>query len=124
MTQLMIYIWLKLDTIHGTLSALFWCVTMSILIIVVISSIYWFVEGKPHEMSKKLPFKSVALTLLTLLALSIITPTTKQAAVMFGVPYLINNAKEVNLDKLPVKVVDYLNAYLDNETKKLMEVKK
>ena len=117
MTPFMIYLWLSLDSFNSLL------VILAILLIVigfVIGLVICFeddIEYYGIKLSKCL--KLVLGLFLGIVTLCTLIPTTKQAAVIFGVPYLINNAKEIHADQLPVKVVDYLNTYLDKEIKEM-----
>lgn len=121
MTPLMMYYWLKLDCICDTIRGF-----VAIIVVVwVFGTVVYAVshdDDNAQDFRKSLkPFLKMILPTAFLILVTIVTllPTTKQAAIIFGVPYLIENAKGINLDKLPIKVVDYLNAYLDDETKRL-----
>lgn len=115
MTSFMIYLWLSLDSILNMLEFLVvLCGTVLLLYAIFASDL----DKDTREETRKC--KNIAFgVFLVLLPLIAFIPTTKQAAVIFGVPYLINNAKEIHADQLPVKVVDYLNTYLDKEIKEM-----
>lgn len=111
MTSFQIYIWLKLDSIHFTffiLSLLF--------LLALIGSVSWSLETENW-------FGTKLFSTLTIIFVSSTTaiPTTKEAAIIFGVPVLIEQAKDAGADKIPTKLVEYLNTYLDSEIKKQKE---
>ena len=124
MTPLMMYFWLTLDSISAALALLLLIsviLAIAAAISVAVTSERSF-EGeiKANDLAKKV-FKNAVITFAILLPIHIAVPTTKQAAIIFGVPYLIDKAAET---QIPVKVVDYLNAYIDNEIKTLKEKSK
>lgn len=111
MTSFQIYVWLKLDSIHNTFLA--FSLLMSALLI---GAIIYSSKVENWFSTKLLSALVVFFSLIVLL-----TPTTKEAAIIFGVPALIEQAKDVGADKIPTKLVEYLNTYLDSEIKKQKE---
>lgn len=81
--------------------------------------VFFIVEGK--TVPKKY-YQLCAACMFTFL-LAVLTPNTKQTAIIFGVPYLINKAHDINLTKVPVKIIDYVNTYLDKELDALLKEK-
>ena len=118
MTPFMIYLWLSLDSINKLFVILaILLIIVGLIIIVLVICFEDDIEYSGIKLSKCL--KLVLGLFLGVVTLCTFIPTTKQAAIIFGVPYLINNAKEIHADQLPVKVVDYLNTYLDKEIKEM-----
>lgn len=113
MTPFMIYCWLMLDGIKA-----FFIIVASIGTIACFGEFAINFESFGKSKSMKVP---AILGLITLIisAVATIIPSTKQAAIIFGVPALIQSAKDTNADKIPAKLVDYLNTYLDNEIEKV-----
>lgn len=115
MTPFMLYCWQMLNSI-----CIAFGIVTALLLVAIAISLIGLGEG---EVTKKTPiiFTILFVVFGTLLAL---TPSTKQAAIIFGVPMLLEQAQNINADKIPAKLVDYLNLYLDAETKKLKETSK
>ena len=116
MTPFMIYLWLSLDSINE----LFVGLTIICIVVLICAPMIYYLDAPSNasKTAKKWIMPTTMAFLVSLLCVTFI-PTTKQAAIIFGVPYLINNAKEIHADQLPVKVVDYLNTYLDKEIKEM-----
>lgn len=112
--SLMLYCFLMMDG----LCALFLVLAIVFGTVLFSALIYWMFESTliPH-------FKSIAIVFSISTFLLCITPNTKQAAIIFGVPYMMNYSKDINLDKIPVKLVNYLNNYLDVEIDKMVKPK-
>ena len=117
MTPFMLYIWQILDSIIRTLGIL----SLLSLGAILISLAMWLIEGSLKTCRTTVILMCTFIILITTLTL---TPTTEQAAIIFGVPTLLEQAQNMNADKIPAKLVDYLNVYLDSETKKLKETTK
>lgn len=116
MTPFMLYIWQILDSICIILGVF---ATVSLLAVLVTL----IMIGEDYLKTYRPTIIFTTLTIFCALA-SALTPSTKQAAIIFGVPMLIEQAQNMNADKTPAKLVDYLNVYLDSETKKLKETSK
>jgi len=111
MTSLMLYFFLIMDSI-----------VRLFIILSVILGILIFINLMVKLIENKFIIKRYVLLVgmfIFSLTLTAIIPNTKQAAIIFGVPYLMENAEKIHLDKLPVKVVNYLNVYLDQELEKI-----
>lgn len=109
----MLYFFLVMDGLFAT----FMISTIFFGIILFISGLYFILENKIFI--KRYGILSLAFFFSLLLA--VLTPTTKQTAIIFGVPYLLENAQKIQLDKVPVKLVNYLNVYLDQEIDKIVK---
>ena len=116
MTPFMLYIWQILNSICIILGVF---ATVSLLAVLV--TLIMIVEDYLKTYRPTIIFTT--LTIFCALASALI-PSTKQAAIIFGVPMLLEQAQNMNADKIPVKLIDYLNTYLDAETKKLKETSK
>lgn len=115
MTSLMVYLFLVMDGVVGLFITLS-CILGFIAVLLTVH--FLFEEDKPSK-----TLISVWCLCFLFISLSAITPNTKQTAMIFGVPYILENTKNMQLEKVPVKIVNYLNAYLDKETEKLVTPK-
>ena len=119
-SPLCLYMWTVLNNIH-IFSVL---MIISILIALIICMTVWLVGGYEKGL-KWIKMLIISLAIFSLLV--ILIPNKKEAAIIFGVPYIINTVKDAmkNIDttSLPPKAVDYLNAYLDKEIDNLGDKK-
>jgi predicted secreted protein len=111
----MMYFFLMMDGIVG------FFIVLTIILGCCILGIGIYTVGQSYEYKHWGKLLS-AITISIILSIAI--PTTKQTAIIFGVPYLLEKSSEIHLDKVPVKVVDYLNTYLDKEITKMKGEKK
>ena len=116
MTPFMLYIWQILDSICGILGVFAIVSLLAVLVTLIMI-------GDDYLKTYRPTIIFTTLTIFCALASALI-PSTKQAAIIFGVPMLLEQAQTMNADKIPVKLVDYLNTYLDAETKKIKETTK
>lgn len=117
MTPFMLYCWQMLDSV----CTVFGLITFISFIVFGVCLIIYFTNAyitKNEKESVKYILKITAPVFIIFLTLSILTPTTKQAAIIFGVPMMLNQAKELQADKVPAKLIEYLNLYLDEEIAK------
>lgn len=116
MTPFMLYCWQMLDaacTVFGIITF-----TSGSMLCVCLMSYFTLSHTKEEEESIKYMSKIITPIFIISSTLSILTPTTKQAAIIFGVPMMLNQAKEMQADKVPAKLIEYLNLYLDEEISK------
>jgi hypothetical protein len=115
-SSFLIYVLLMLDGLHNILTL----TSVGLAVVTFILFGICWVEDKEFKLPKKL----IATIVIISSILLVLIPNTKQAAIIFGVPYLLEHSKDLNLDKVPPKLVTYVNNYLDIELdKQIAEIK-
>lgn len=92
MTYFEIYLLTRLDEIQGTASVLAW---LAVIYALIITSLSFAIEDSDSELRlkfrKNLHIKFTQIIFIISCALSIIVPTTKEAAFIYIAPAIVNN---------------------------------
>lgn len=111
MTEWQIYLWTRLDSIHGlTLGATIWAV-----FIFMISGIILMVESgslgdKDNFDRAKLWVLRSVIAMAVFATITVMIPTTQEAAAIYLLPKIANRSE---LQQIPDKTLKLLNARLD-----------
>jgi hypothetical protein len=109
-TPLMLYICTAMDSLIHVVSGLAFASIMASAACVM----YMLLESAYTKTVKRLIAFFAVLSVLLMLT-SAALPTTKQTAIIFGVPYMMNTLKDTGVAKIPPKMVEYAEVYIDKE---------
>jgi len=120
MSSFDIYWILKLDEIHNLLGFISFFLFMGAILLGCSAFSMWFdgdARKNVYRQCRKGSYISCIL-FVVFLSLCILIPTTKQACAIYVLPKIINNEK---VQKIPEKILDLSNQWLDNHIDKETE---
>lgn len=113
-TPWMLYLCTSMDALINVFSGL----TFASVIAALACTMYMCIEGEFTKTVKRY-ITGFAITSILFMLTAAALPTTKQMAIIFGVPYMMSTLKDTGVDKIPPKIVEYADIYIDKELLKM-----
>lgn len=92
--------------------ALFFCICMFINGLAMISK-------SEYARKMKIFFITSATLFVLFLFTAVLVPSTKNIAIMIGIPYVLNDLKCRQIDNIPPRWIEFVNLYIEREILKI-----